>query len=366
MELVGVGADRLHERQRPLDLAGHQLVALADRRLADEVGVPGVHLAQVGVAAGDEGADQVERGGRGVVDVDEPLRVGHPRLGGEVEAVDRVAAVGRQRDALAGLEVGGARLGVLPGEPADLDHRHRRGVGQHDRHLEQHAQLVADVVGGDAGEGLGAVAAHEHERLAARDRGDLVLQVVALTGEDQRRHRPEPGDGGVDAPRGRGRPAAGPGRGRAGPSRSGTVLLTRSRVRARRVRARNRSQPARRRSLLEVVDVAEAGLLGPDARGWSTQVSAQSTTPMTSSPPAIWYWISRVRSRPRAEQERAQASRRDRRACSPGERKPRSAAVAAQDQAGDVDDGEDASSSSDGDAGEGDHDVGLGLRRRRR
>ena len=150
VELVGVGADRLHEGQRPVDLAGQLLVALADRRLADEVGVPGVHLAQVGVAAGDEGADQVQRRGGGVVDLDQPLRVGHPGLGGEVEAVDRVAAVGRQGDAVAGLEVGGARLGVLAGEPADLHDRHGRGVGQHDRHLQQHPQLVADVVGGDA------------------------------------------------------------------------------------------------------------------------------------------------------------------------------------------------------------------------
>ena len=32
VELVGVGADRLHEGQRALDLGGHLLVALADRR----------------------------------------------------------------------------------------------------------------------------------------------------------------------------------------------------------------------------------------------------------------------------------------------------------------------------------------------
>ena len=98
VELVRVGADRLHEGQRALDLAGQQLVALGVRRLADEVVVPGVHLAQVGVAAGDEGADEVERRRGRVVDVDEPLRVGDARLGREVEAVDRVAAVGRQGD----------------------------------------------------------------------------------------------------------------------------------------------------------------------------------------------------------------------------------------------------------------------------
>ena len=89
-------------------------------------------------------------------------------------------------------------MAYCPAIRPDLHHRHRGGVGQHDRHLQQHPQLVADVVGGHAGERLGAVAALEHERLAARDRGDLVLEVVALAREHQRRHGPQPGDGGVD------------------------------------------------------------------------------------------------------------------------------------------------------------------------
>ena len=180
VELVGIGADRLHEGQRALDLAGHLLVALADRGLADEVGVPGVHLAEVGVPAGDEGADEVERRGRGVVDVHQ--RCGsRVRTRGEVEAVHGVAAVRRQRDAVAGLEVGRPGLGVLAGDPADL-HDGTGGVRQHDRHLQEDAELVADVVGGDAGKGLGAVAALEQEGLAAGDGGDLRLEVVALAG----------------------------------------------------------------------------------------------------------------------------------------------------------------------------------------
>ena len=150
VELVGIGPDRLHEGQGPVDLGGHHLVALAHRRLAHEVGVPGVHLAQVCVAAGHEGTNQVEGRGRGVVDVHQPLRIGHAGLGGEVEAVDGVAAVGRQGQPLPGLEVGRARLGVLAGDPAHLHHRHRGRVGQHHGHLEEHPQLVAHVVGGDA------------------------------------------------------------------------------------------------------------------------------------------------------------------------------------------------------------------------
>ena len=198
VELVGIGADRLHELHGAVDLVGQLLVGLSGHGVAHEVGVPGVHLPQVGVAAGDEGAHEVERGGRGVVDVDESLRVVSARLGCELVAVDGIAAIGRQRHAVAGLGVGRARLGVLPGDPAELDHRHGRGVRQHDRHLQQHPQLVAHVVGRDPGEGLGAVAALEEERLAARDRRELLGQLVALPREDQRRHRAQPADGGVD------------------------------------------------------------------------------------------------------------------------------------------------------------------------
>ena len=133
-----------------------------------------------------------------MVGLDQPLRVRHACFGGEVEAVDGVAAVRREGHALAGLEVGGARLGVLAGEPAELHHRHGGGVRQDDRHLQEHPELVADVVGRGARERLGAVAALEEERLALRDLAELDLEVVALTGEDQRRQRAQARDGGVD------------------------------------------------------------------------------------------------------------------------------------------------------------------------
>ena len=197
VELVGVDPDGVHEREGTVDLGADALVAHAHRAALHEVGVPRMHLAEVGVAAGGEGAREVQRGRRRVVHVDEPLRVVHPRLGSEVEAVDGVASVGREGDAISCLGVARARLGVLAGETTDLDHRNAGRVGEHDRHREQHPQLVADVLGGDALERLGAVAALEQERLAPADGCESIAEVVALTGEDERRHPAQLLDRGV-------------------------------------------------------------------------------------------------------------------------------------------------------------------------
>ena len=102
------------------------------------------------------------------------------------EVVDHVAAVGQPT---ARIEVGRARLGVLPGDPAELDHRHRRAVGQHDRHLQQHPHLAGDVGLRGGLERLGAVAALQQERLAPGDGREPLAQLVDLGGDHQRRHR---------------------------------------------------------------------------------------------------------------------------------------------------------------------------------
>ena len=109
-ELLRVGPAGVHEVQRVVDLAGELLVALPGRGRLHEVLVPGVHLAQVGVAAGGEGAHQVQRRGGGVVHPLQPLGVRDAGRLGEVEAVDRVArgrsAASRRRGSRCGLERG--------------------------------------------------------------------------------------------------------------------------------------------------------------------------------------------------------------------------------------------------------------------
>ena len=188
-----VDPDGPHERQRPLDVPGDQLVPLPRRRPPDEVLVPGVHLVQVGEAAVGEAAQQVQRGGAVLVRPHEPARVRDAGGRRRLEAVDRIAAVGRE--AGRGLDVGGARLGVLAGHPGHLDDRQRGAVGQHHRHLQQRLDLVADRVRRVADEGLGAVTALQQEGLAAGDRGQPLGQRPDLRAGDQRRHRLQLADG---------------------------------------------------------------------------------------------------------------------------------------------------------------------------
>ena len=155
------------------------------REVQHELLVPLVHPGQVAHAGGGDRADQVHRRRRVGVGADHPGRVGHPRLRGGGQRVDDVAAVGRQAQRV---DRRRSRLGVLPGDPGHLDHRQRRAVGQHDRHLQQGADVAADVRLGVVDVGLGAVAALQQERLAAGDGGQLVGQLVDLAGHGHRRH----------------------------------------------------------------------------------------------------------------------------------------------------------------------------------
>ena len=175
--------------QRAVDLGGELVVALSLRAGGDELLVPGVHPAEVGEAALGEGPQQVQRRRRLVVRLHEPLGVGH--AGGDVGpgAVDDVAAERRQVDVADPLGRAGPRLGELAGDAADLHDGHAQRVGQHDRHLQDDAQLLPDVDGGELLEALGAVAGLEQERVAGGDVAERRLQRAGLAGEHQRRDR---------------------------------------------------------------------------------------------------------------------------------------------------------------------------------
>ena len=90
--------------------------------------------------------------------------------------------------AVALLDRGRARLGELSGDPADLHRRHAGAVGEHHRHLQDHLELVADVVGRELRERLRAVARVEQEAVALADRGERFPQRTRLAREHERRH----------------------------------------------------------------------------------------------------------------------------------------------------------------------------------
>ena len=92
----------------------------------------------------------------------------------------------------------GARLGELSGDAADLHRGDAAAVGEHDRHLQDDLELVADRVGRERVERLGAVARLEHEAASLADRGERVGEAARLAGEDQRRHRAQLGEGGIE------------------------------------------------------------------------------------------------------------------------------------------------------------------------
>lgn len=185
-EVHGVGAlarlradaQGVHERQGLEDAVRQQAV---DAALG-----PAVGLGQLLVAPLREGAQQVQRGGGLVIGLEQPSRVRGPRLGVELHAVDDVAAVAGQGDAVQRLHGAGARLGELSGDAAHLHHRPPAGEGQHHGHLEQQPVGVPDVVGGELLEALRAVTTLKQDGLALGDPCEPRPEPACLLGEDER------------------------------------------------------------------------------------------------------------------------------------------------------------------------------------
>ena len=170
------------------DAVGQRLVALALRAVGDEAEHPAVHVLEVGIAALREGAQQVERRGRLAVGHLLALRIGHARLLVELDAVDDVAAIARQRRRRPVVSLSDERgLANWPAMRPTFTTGCGAGEGQHHRHLQEHAEEVADVVGAVLGEALGAIAALQQEAVAGCDGRKLLLQLARLACKNQRR-----------------------------------------------------------------------------------------------------------------------------------------------------------------------------------
>ena len=190
IDLVGIaGAHSEHvldELQRVLDGLHHAVVFRRQGGVARPVDVEIFGVVEVGEAALDQGAHEVQHHGGAFVAAEQELGIGPAGLGGEFGAVDVIAAIGRQADAVAGLLGGGARLGVLAGEASDADYRTARAHHQNQRHLEQDFERVGDARRRAIDEALGAIAALEHELASFGGLGQLFAQVQNLPTGDQR------------------------------------------------------------------------------------------------------------------------------------------------------------------------------------
>ena len=182
-----VEPDRAHESKRFCDPIGEFLIAFGLRAVLDEAKHPAMDILEVGVAAIGEGAQKVE-GRRGLaIGFQLPARVGLARLGSELDVIDNVAAVGRERHAVDRLKIGRAGLRELAGDPPDLHDRRGGGESHDHRHLQEHPKEIADVVGRMFAETLGAIAALQQECPAAGRFAEGALQLARFAGKNQRR-----------------------------------------------------------------------------------------------------------------------------------------------------------------------------------
>ena len=101
---LGVEADGAHEAERLGDPVGEFLVALGLGAVLDEAQHPAMDVLEIGVAAVGEGAQKVERRRGLAIGFQLPARIGLARGGRELDVVDDVAAISRQRDAVDRLE----------------------------------------------------------------------------------------------------------------------------------------------------------------------------------------------------------------------------------------------------------------------
>src|ERR1700722_1725877 len=184
---LGVEADGAHEGERLGDPVGQFLVALGQGAVLDEAQHPAMDVLEIGVAAGGEGAQKVERRSGLAIGVQLPARIGLARRRRELDVVDNVAAIGRQSDAVDRLDVGRARLRELPGDATDLHDGRRGGEGHDHRHLQEHPEEIADVVGRMFAEALGAISALQQERIARGRLPESFLELARFTRKNQRR-----------------------------------------------------------------------------------------------------------------------------------------------------------------------------------
>ena len=187
LRIVGGDAAGAHEVERLRDAARQFLVAVPGGAVLHEAERPLVDAFEVRIAALREGSKEIERRRRLPVSLEQPLRIGRPRLGRERDVIDDVAPVARQFQAVLRFRRRGARLGELPGDAPDLHHGAARREGQHHRHLQEHAEEIANGVRAVLGEAFRAIPALQDKSAPGRNLGEVLCQAARLPCKNQRR-----------------------------------------------------------------------------------------------------------------------------------------------------------------------------------
>ena len=137
--------DRFEELERVGDRLNQTVILGRERGLADEIEIPVLRVMQIREPAVDQRANEVQRQRRALVGAQHELRIGLAIGERERTAIDQVAPVARQRLAVAGFEIGAARLRVLAGHAADANDRLLQSHEHDERHLQQDLDLLHDV-----------------------------------------------------------------------------------------------------------------------------------------------------------------------------------------------------------------------------
>ncbi len=182
----GVDAACPHECECPLDFCRHLFVALTLGARSNELLVPCMHAIEVGKASLGERAQQVERARRLMVCLNQPLRIGDSRFVMWGGVVHHVTTERRNLTRADLLGVTRAWLGELTGDTSHLHHGYAHGVREHHGHLQDDAELLANIDRRELLETLGAVAGLQQEGVAVGHLTERGQKGACLAREDQR------------------------------------------------------------------------------------------------------------------------------------------------------------------------------------
>ncbi len=169
------------------------VVVVGHRRMPDPGKVPVFRVMQIGEAAVDQRADEIQCQCGALITAQNHLRIGNPVFSSERAAIDEIAAETRQGCSFACLDVGRPRLGVLARHTSYTNDRLLQPVQHHQAHLQKDLELVDDVLGRTLVKGLGAVAALQYEGVTALCLRNQLLERIDLPGRHERRQAAEVG-----------------------------------------------------------------------------------------------------------------------------------------------------------------------------